>query len=349
MSRSAFPYRTLAIAALSTIGASALATEYSLEAIIDPDGGTVWPRSISEDGTVVGQNWRSGAPPACFKYFNGVYSLLPLPSDASECLGAAIDPKGNVTLTYRPKEGGNLRIIELTTRGKFRALQAPFGTDNYVFASNNGRMAGMSVTATGQDAYVFNRTDQGVNVGVLTGHTRSQLRGINSRGVAVGYVDPPTGKQNRPFVYQKGQIYWLMPLSDGARTYALAINKLNVVVGYSHLDPANTDESQRATSWTSSDTAQNLGLAYGSGTYANAINGSNHAVGGATSRLAGILFKDGTAVELGELLTADQKAIWGSVGPAYAINDKGLIAGQEARRIADGTLTTYAYLLRPLP
>ncbi|WP_396270313.1 hypothetical protein [Ideonella sp.] len=44
MSTSAFPYRTLAVAALSTIGASAFATEYSIEAIIDPDGSNVrWP------------------------------------------------------------------------------------------------------------------------------------------------------------------------------------------------------------------------------------------------------------------------------------------------------------------
>lgn len=347
MSQIGFPYRTFAIAALSTIGASALATEYSLEAIIDPDGGTAWPSSISEDGTVVGQSWRGGAPPACFKYINGVYSLLPLPGDASECRGAAIDSKGNVTLTYRPKEGGKLRVVELTTRGKFRALQGPVGNDNYVNASNNGRMAGGTVSATRNDAYIFNRTDEGVNVGVLTGYPTSHLTGINSRGVAVGNVESQD-RSNQAFVYQKGRISWLMPLNGGSRTYVEAINKLNMAVGASHLDPAGADPSQRATSWTSPDTAQNIGSAYGFGTYAYAINSSNHVVGTETAGLGlGILFKDGAATELGNLLKADQKSIWGPVGTATAINDQGLIAGRWVRRIADGKLV--AYLLRPLP
>ncbi|WP_396270315.1 hypothetical protein [Ideonella sp.] len=208
-------------------------------------------------------------------------------------------------------------------------------------------MAGLSVSSVRKDAYIFNRIDQGVNVGILTGLINTTLTGINSRGVAVG-IDNSGAVPTRAFVYQKGQISWLTPLSDGASTYAAAINKLNVVVGHSNLEPTNTYASQRAASWTSPDTAQNLGSAYGFRTYATAINSSNLVVGGENAAWAhGILFKDGAATDLRNLLTADQKAIWWPVGPAYAINDQGLIAGAGARRVADGKFV--AYLLRPLP
>ena len=74
-------------------------------------------------------------------------------------------------------------------------------------------------------------TYQLTDLGTMLGkNSASYAQGINSKGQVVGYWVTPTG--NRAFLYESGKVTDLGPLG-GANNYALSINDVGQVVGFS--------------------------------------------------------------------------------------------------------------------
>lgn len=341
MSKSLSSRQTLALAALLAMSTSASAAEYSIEPIWSPSGGSVFPSSIASNGLVVG-NGANASSKYCFKYLDGVFTTLPLPPNTLRCEGAVTDLFGNITMKVVPTDNPNTtRLVELTTKGNFRPLTGLSADGNTVAASKGGRMAGSSLSATGEpQAYLFSRTGAGVNVGALTGMTRSWLTGLNAKGWAVGEAQNAGSNLSFAFRYKDGKILWLSSLTEGGTSRVKGINASGTMVGYSE-SVINDFWSNRAVTWQGKSAPVSLGTLFGQGTYGAAINASGVVAGYFGFGANGMRVRNGVAESLYSLLTPEQQTQWPFVGMATAINDDGLIAG------TGGSNT--AYLLRPLP
>ena len=346
MPKSLSSRRAIALAALLVMSASASAAEYRIEPILSPGNeGRVFPTSIATNGLVAGQVYASTN--FCFKYLDGVFTTLPLPPNTLRCEGAVTDLLGNITMKVVPSDNPNTtRLVELTTKGTFRPLTGLSADGNTVEASKGGRMAGSSLSAAGEpQAYLFNRTGAGVNVGALTGMTRSWLTGLNGKGWAVGHAQNAGSSSMRAFRYKDGKLLWLGALTEGGNTLAAGLNASGTVVGSSE-SVAGDFMSYRAVTWQGKSAPVNLGTVFSMFTHGAAINTNGVVVGRFGLGAAGMRVRDGVATDLTSLILPEQKPQWGMLGMAVAINDNGLITG---------TLSSYngnsnaAYLLRPLP
>ena len=346
MSKTQSSRQVLALAALLVMSASASAAEYRIEPIRSPtNDGFVHPTSIAANGLVAGQVYASTN--YCFKYLDGTFTTLPLPPNTLRCESAVTDLKGNITMTVVPSDKPTTtRVVELTSKGKFLNLSGLSADGNTVYASMNGRMVGTSLAANGEpQAYLFNRTGAGVNVGTLTGMTRSWLRGINAKGWAVGYGQSVTSPALRAFRYKDGKITWLDNLAEGGSSFATSINAGGTAVGSSESTAADT-WSYRAVTWQGKSAPVSLGTVFNQFTFGNAINSYGVVVGRFGFNSAGMRVRNGVATDLTSLILPEQMPQWSMVGAAVAINDAGLITGVASSYNGD---TYDAYLLRPLP
>lgn len=344
MLNSLSPLSTVTLAALLNIGASAQAAEYNIEPILSPSGGRVFPSSIAANGMVAGRV--DAATSSCFKYLNGVFTTLPLPPQSLRCEGAVTDLQGNITMTVVPSDNPNtIRLVELSMKGKFRPLTGLRAEGNTVAASNSGRMAGQSPSPSGEpQAYLFSRAGAGVNVGALTGMTRSWLTGLNAKGWAVGYAQNAGSSRYQAFRYRSGKITWLGSLTEGGATLAAGINATGTMVGSSETVVGDF-MSFRAVTWQSTAAPINLGTLFGTFTNGAAINSQGVVIGTFGLGVAAMRVRDGIASDLYSLILPEQRPQWGMLGVPVAINDNGLIAGGLSS--FNGNFNA-GYLLRPI-
>ncbi len=344
MSKTKSSRQALALAALLVMSASASAAEYSIEPILSPDNGDrVVPTSIASNGLVVGKVY-GRTKTYCFKYIDGVFATLPQPPETLYCRGAVTDLLGNITLEVVPSDNPNTsRLVELSTKGVFRTLTGQSPDGNTVAASVGGRMAGSFMAANGEpQAYLFDRKGTGVNVGALTGMTRSWLTGLNAKGLAVGWAWNSSSGSGQAFRYQNGKIVWLSPLAKGRLAKAFGINASGTIVGMSQTEIYS--DSARVVSWQGKAAPVNLGA--GLYTEGSAINSSGLIVGYTGYGLEGIRVREGVLSKLFDLIPPEQQLQWTLLGMPSAINDNGLIAGFDSRYNGNSDV---AYLLRPLP
>lgn len=346
MSKSLSSRQALALAALLAMSTTASAAEYSIEPILSPSNdGRVFPTSIASNGLVAGRVNASST--YCFKYLDGVFTTLPIPPNTLRCQSAVTDLLGNITMQVVPSDNPNTtRLVELTTKGTFRSLTGLSADGNTVEASKGGRMVGASLAANGEpQAYLFNRTGAGVNVGALTGMTRSWLTGLNGKGWAVGHAQAAGSNRLHAFRYKDSKITWLAPLTEGGSAFTGGMNLAGVMVGSSESTTGDF-MSFRAVTWQGKSAPINLGTVFNMFTHGAAINTNGLVAGRFGLGAAGMRVRDGVATDLTSLILPEQKPQWGMLGMATAINDAGLITG---------TLSSYngnsnaAYLLRPLP
>ncbi|TDM08731.1 MAG: hypothetical protein C4K60_04855 [Ideonella sp. MAG2] len=191
-------------------------------------------------------------------------------------------------------------------------------------------------------AYLFERKGTGVNVGALTGMTRSWLTGLNAKGLAVGWAWNSSSGSGHAFRYQNGKIAWLSPLENGRLAKAKGINARGTIVGMS--DTGGTLDSARVVSWQGKAAPVDLGA--GRYTEGTAINNSGLIVGYTGYGLEGIRVRDGVLARLSDLIPPEQQSQWTLLGIPSAINDNGLIAGFDSRYNGNSDV---AYLLRPMP
>lgn len=345
MPKSLSPRHPLAMAALLLTTASAGAAEYSIEPIVSPDGGYVVPTSIASNDMVVGQVWYG--PNFCFKYLNGVFTKLPMPSGYRSCEMAVTNLQGDITMTMVPSYNPNTtRVVVLTTKGQFLDLSGLTDEGNTVYASKGGTMVGTSKSADGKNqAYIFKRKGAGINVGALTGMASSWLLGLNNKGWAVGHAIAEGSNQLRAFRYKDGKITWLAGLAEGGTSMAVDINSGGTTVGTSE-STAGDLKSDRAVTWQGKSNPTNLGSFAGLYTRAAAINSAGVVVGRYGDSAHGLRVRDGVMSRLADLIDRQQMSQWLIIGYATAINDKGMILGGDS--VYNGRYGT-GYLLRPLP
>jgi hypothetical protein len=343
MSKSLSSRQALALAALLAMSTSASAAEYSIEPIQHPSGHFVFASSVANNGLVAGHVYAYGT---CFKYLDGVFTTLALPPNTRSCEYAVTDPVGNITMKVVPADKPTTtRLVELTTNGTFRFITGLGGDSDIVVASRAGRMAGSSQSASGEpQAYLFSRKGAGVNVGALTGMTRSWLTGLNTKGWAVGMAQKEGSNRGYAFRYNynDGKIFWLKSLTRDGSTSASGINSSGTIVGSAETVPDDY-MSNRAVTWQGKSAPVNQGSDFELFALGQAINSSGLVVGRIGD--SGMRSRNGVVTELHSLIPPDQQIQWGTLGDATAINDDGLIVG---------TLSAYkgsivAYLLRPLP
>lgn len=334
-----------ALAALAVFSAAATSAEYSIEPILSTSGDRTVPTSIASDGMVAGQV--HGSIKSCFKYLNGVFTTLPLPPKTVRCESAVTDSLGNITMTVVPTDNPNTtRLFELSSKGKFKAITAQSADGHSVTASEGGRMAGSILSPEGlPQAYLFARKGTGVDVGALTGMSRSWLTGVNAKGWAVGHGQAAGSNRQQAFLYKSGKITWLAPLTEGASAFASGINSSGVVVGSSE-SVAGDFQSYRAVTWQGKAAPISLGSLSGQFTHGAAINASGVVAGRYGMGATGMRARNGVPANLLSLILPEQQAQWSMVGMAAAINDKGLITGSMSGYIGNYNA---AYLLRPLP
>jgi probable HAF family extracellular repeat protein len=208
-------------------------------------------------------------------------------------------------------------------------------------------MAGSSLSEAGEpQAYLFNRKGGGVNVGALTGKTRSWLTGLNAKGWAVGYAETAGSRRTQAFRYKDGKVVWLGALSEGGSTYVAGINAGWTAVGSSE-SVADDFMSYRAVTWKGKSGPVNLGTLFDLFTHGEAINSTGVVVGRYGLGAAGMRVSNGVMSNLVNLIPADKKVLWdGLLGRAVAISDNGMIVGANSRY---NGVNGAAYLMRPSP
>ena len=333
----------IGLSGLLAVSASAHSAEYSIEPIVSPTGGYVFPSSIASDGLVAGHVKTSTT--SCFKYLNGVFTTLPLQPHNLRCQTAVTDLQGNIAMTVVPVDKpGTTRVVELTKRGRFQDLMGLSADGNTVAASKGGFIAGASLSSSGEpQAYIFKRSGPGINVGALTGMPRSWLTGINAKGWAVGMAQAQPGDVPKAFQYRNGKLMWLAPLVPGGDATANGINAEGTVVGSAGTSPGGFGNSHAVT-WKGRSAPIDLGSVVGM-TYGLAIDVHGTAVGRSGLGYQGVRMREGAFVILQYLISPEQQLEWTTVGEATAISDDGLITG--ALSEYNGQYGV-AYLLRPL-
>lgn len=147
--------------------------------------------------------------------------------------------------------------------------------------NNHGTVVGYSNTADDEvtfRAFVYDK-GQIQGLGDLNGVTTSQARGINDRGQIVGYASNLSTFDDRPFLYDNGQLKGLNPDPNlGSAGYAHAINESGHVAGtingrayvydgtQPHFIPFEGEETGTSVAWAINDHGVAVGgLNHGSG------------------------------------------------------------------------------------
>jgi len=215
--------------------------------------------------------------------------------------------------------------------------------------NNNGQIAGDSDTAAGPN-HAFQATGAlgpGNDVGVLPTGTQSFGYAINSTGAMVGSGDVQIGVAylQRATKYSGSTMYNLGILnqsqSAGLDSWARAINKNGVVVGYSQYDTYLVSPSH-AFIWTpkqnngTTGTMTDIGTFGGLSSYAWSINDNGQVVGAASYlgdlEYHAFRYSNGSKTDLGTL--------GGAYSEAYDINLGGDIVGAST----DASGATHAFI-----
>jgi probable HAF family extracellular repeat protein len=242
---------------------------------------------------------------------------------------------------------GRSRVF-LWQDGAMQNLGGLSGGDAFAHALNDNATIIGEARTSGGATHPFLCKD-GVMVDLFDGMespVREVLYGVayavNNNDVVVGSANPPDGSFNTAFLWKDGKWRNLGTLG-GANSWAMAINRSEVVAGFSA-----GSSGQRAFRWDERDGMKDLGTLGGNASLAYGINSGGAIVGVAANSSgqtrASLWQPEGGAMKIYDLNSLIPPDSGWTLTLARAVNDSGQIVG--SGRIG---AATHAFRLDPAP
>jgi len=304
-------------ALICSMGMTAEALQYRIEALGTLGGSFSRARSINNNGQIVGESYTSGGVEHGFSWQSGAISDLGtsggIRSRAMDLnsQGHAVGWSNNASGTTSPALWKDGQINELPTLGT--AGGGAWGINDHDAVVGNAYVASAVYhAALWGDGNV---TDLGT-----LGGTYSIAYDINLNGQIVGGADDSSGKQ-KACLWSDGDVINLGNLSNGTWDTARGINNQGQVILWGK-PQGSTNNHAGLWGGGAQDEVIDLGTFGGEESWAYGLNNAGSVVGRAEFELGNyhaFVYDDAMLIDLGTL--------GGLFSSAYGINDSGTIAG----------------------